>query len=75
MGGDEELRLTGANQFVHQGEQCELSLWRESRLGFVHQEQTILESILHDRQKRFAMGHLVQRSSAVPHVRVACEVA
>ena len=49
MRGDNELRPALAGQAVHHGEQRELSLWREGRLGFVEQElsmaqQKILES-------------------------------
>ena len=74
MRGNDELRIAILNEVVNQHKQSKLSLRGKGRLRFVEQKDAFADSILENGQECLAVRLHVQRSSAIPRVRIALEI-
>src|SRR5262249_28491500 len=75
MGRDEKLCMSGCGEIVDNFEERQLPLWRQRRLWFVQDVNSLLEPIREQRKKRFAMRLRVERLSTVrPQVRYLLDV-
>ena len=61
--------IRGRGQRVENAEECELALRRQRRFGLVENEDAVLESVLEQGEKRFAVRLRVERCPTVASER------